>query len=155
MMRSGWHCFFRCAVLSLALAAVPASAAAAAIEYRTVSDDAAVLYDGPTVNSTKLYVVGKGYPLEVVVTVDGWVKVRDARGAFSWIEAAKLTDRRAVMVKVPLADVRAQPDDAAPLVFQAQESVLLDVVGVSGGWVQVRHRDGASGFVRAQQVWGA
>ena len=74
-------------------------------------------------------------------------KVRDGRGAFSWIEAARLTDRRAVMVKVPLADVRAQPDDAAPVVFQAQENVLLDVVGVSGSWVQVRHRDGASGLL--------
>jgi hypothetical protein len=26
---------------------------------------------------------------------------------------------------------------------------------VSGGWVEVRHRDGGSGYVRAQQVWGA
>jgi SH3-like domain-containing protein len=143
------------AALLIALLASPMSAPAAAIEFRTVSDDAAILYDGPTVNSTKLYVVNKGYPLEVVVAVDGWVKVRDGRGAFSWIEAAKLTDRRTVMVKVPLADVRAQPDDAAPVAFQAQESVLLDVVGVAGGWVQVRHRDGATGFVRAQQVWGA
>lgn len=149
-----WY-LIRCAVLSIALAAVPANAVAAAIEYRTVSDDAAILYDGPTVNSTKLYVVNKGYPLEVVVTVEGWVKVRDGRGAFSWIEAAKLTDRRTVMVKVPLADVRAKPEDAAPVVFQAQENVLLDVVGVTGGWVQVRHRDGATGFVRTQQVWGA
>lgn len=147
--------FMRCAVVSIALAAMPWSAAAAAIEFRTVSGDAAILYDGPTVNSTKLYVVNQGYPLEVVIAVDGWVKVRDGRGAFSWIEAGKLTERRTVMVKVPLADVRAQPDDAAPLVFQAQQNVLLELAGVSGGWVQVRHRDGATGFVRAQQVWGA
>lgn len=143
----------RCAVVAIAVA--PLTAIAAAIEYRAVSDDAAVLYDGPTASSTKLYVVNKGYPLEVVVAVDRWVKVRDARGAFSWIEAAKLGDRRSVMVKVPLADVRAKPDEAAPLVFQAQESVLLELVGVTGGWIQVRHRDGATGFVRAQQVWGA
>lgn len=147
--------FIRRAALSIALALAPLSAGAAAIEFRSVSDDAAVLYDGPTSSSTRLYVVNKGYPLEVVVAVDGWVKVRDARGAFSWIEAAKLAERRSVMVKVQLADVRAKPDDAAPLVFQAQENVLLDVVGVTGGWVQVRHRDGATGFVRAQQVWGA
>ena len=154
-MRTRPSYVIRCAVLSIALAGLPASAVAAATEFRTVSDDAAILYDGPTVNSTKLYVVNKGYPLEVVVAVDGWVKVRDGRGAFSWIESAKLTDKRTVMVKVPLADVRAKPEDAAPVAFQAQENVLLDVVGVTGGWIQVRHRDGATGFVRARQVWGA
>jgi SH3-like domain-containing protein len=154
-MRTPLRQLIRRAALSIALAVAPLGAGAAAIEYRAVADDAAVLYDGPTASSTKLYVVNKGYPLEVVVAVDRWVKVRDARGAFSWIEAAKLTDRRSVMVKVPLADIRAKPDEAAPLVFQAQENVLLDVVGGTGGWVQVRHRDGATGFVRAQQVWGA
>lgn len=154
-MRTRLRYFTRCAVLSIALAVAPAGVVAAAIEFRTVSEDAAILYDGPTVNSTKLYVVNKGYPLEIVVAVDGWVKVRDGRGAFSWIEAARLTQRRTVMVKVPVADIRAQPDDSAPLAFRAQENVLLDVVGVTGGWVQVRHRDGAMGFVRAQQVWGA
>jgi hypothetical protein len=33
--------------------------------------------------------------------------------------------------------------------------VLLELVGVSGSWVQVRHRDGAVGYIKAQQVWGA
>ena len=56
-----------------------------------------------TAKSSKLFVVSKGYPLEVVVAVEGWVKVRDANGAFAWIEAKQLTDKRMVMVKVPLA----------------------------------------------------
>ena len=144
---------FGCAVLALVMGA--AAAGAATIEYRAVAENAAILYDGPTARSSKLFVVNKGYPLEVVVTVEGWVKVRDANGAFSWIEAKQLTDKRTVMVKVPLADVRAKPDEAALVAFQAQQDVLLDVVGISAGWVQVRHRDGGTGYVRAQQVWGA
>jgi SH3-like domain-containing protein len=136
-------------------ALAPSLALAAAIEYRAVSENAAILYDGPTTRSTKLYVVNRGYPLEVVVAVEGWVKVRDASGAFAWIEAKQLTDQRTVMVKVPLADVRSKPEENAPVAFQAQQSVLLEVVGVNGGWVEVRHRDGGSGYVRVQQVWGA
>ena len=136
-------------------ALAPAFAFAAAIEYRAVGDNAAILYDGPTVRSTKLYVVNRGYPLEVVVVVEGWVKVRDASGTFAWIEAKQLTEKRTVMVKVPLAEVRTKPEDNAPVAFQAQQNVLLDVVGVNGGWIEVRHRDGGAGFVRAQQVWGA
>jgi SH3-like domain-containing protein len=134
---------------------VPALAPAAAMEYRAVAENAAILYDGPTTRSTKLYVVNRGYPLEVVVAIEGWVKVRDAAGAFAWIEAKQLTDKRMVMVKVPLADVRTKPEDSAPVAFQAQENVLLDVVAVNAGWVEVRHPDGGAGFVRAQQVWGA
>ena len=105
---------------------------------------AAILYDGPTVKASSLYVVNRGYPLEVVVTVEGWVKVRDANGALSWIEAKQLTDKRTVMVKV--ARRRAQkPDDGAPVAFQAQQNVLLELVDVSGGWIHVRHPKAGSG----------
>jgi len=137
--------------MAVALAATPALA----LDFKAVAENAAVLYDGPTTKSSKLFVVNKGYPVEVILAVEGWVKVRDAAGAFAWIEAKQLTDKRTVMVKVPVADVRNKPEDGAPVAFQAQQNVLLDLVAVSGGWVQVRHRDGGTGYVRAQQVWGA
>jgi SH3-like domain-containing protein len=139
------------AVLCLALS----PCAALALDFRAVASDAAVLYDGPSARSSKLFVVNKGYPLEILVAVESWVKVRDATGAFSWIEAKQLTDKRTVMVRVPVVDVRAKPDDGAPVAFQAQQNVILDFVSVNGAWVQVRHRDGGTGYVRAQYVWGA
>ena len=128
---------------------------AQALDFRAVGESAAVLYDAPSARANKLYVVNRGYPLEVIVAVEGWMKVRDASGGFAWIEAKHTTDKRTVMIRVPVAQVRQKPDDAAPVAFQAQQNVLLDVVAVSGGWIQVRHRDGNGGFVRAQQVWGA
>jgi SH3-like domain-containing protein len=140
---------------TLALAAIFASPAEA-LEFRSVSDNAAILYDAPSVKSRKLYVVGRGYPVEVVVTVEGWVKVRDAAGELAWIESKLLTDRRTVMVKVALAQVHESADERSTIVFQAQQSVLLDLVEVAaGGWLRVRHRDGQAGFVKAAQVWGA
>jgi SH3-like domain-containing protein len=140
----------RFAVLLTAVAAAPA----AALEFRCVGDNPAVLYDGPTTRSSKLYVVSRGYPLEVVVALENWVKVRDANGAFSWIEAKQLGDKRSVMVKAPVADVRTKPEESAPIAFKAEQNVLLDFVGVSGSWVQVRQHDGATGYVKVQQVWG-
>jgi SH3-like domain-containing protein len=134
---------------------VLAAAPAHALDFRVVSEPAAVLYDAPSARSNKLFVVNRGYPLEVIVAVEGFIKVRDANGALAWIETKNTTDKRTVMIKVPVAQVRQKPDDAAPVVFQAQQNVLLDLVEVSGGWVQVRHRDGGTGFVKAQQVWGA
>jgi len=114
-----------------------------------------VLYDAPSAKSKKLYVVSQGYPFEIVVVVEGWSKVRDASGDLTWIESKHLADKRTVLVKAPLAQVREAADDNSPVVFQAQQSVLLDLLDVAGGWLRVRHRDGQAGFIRITQVWGA
>jgi Bacterial SH3 domain len=40
-------------------------------------------------------------------------------------------------------------------VFAAAQDVVLELVEVApNGWLRVRHADGATGFVRAAQVWG-
>ena len=71
------------------------------------------------------------------------------------IERKLLADRRTVIVTAPVADVRQRAEDAAPLAFQAQAGVVLELVEVGAtGWVRVRHPDGSSGFVRVAQVWG-
>ncbi len=132
------------------------AARAAGFEFRSVADSAAVLYDAPSAKAKKLYVVSHGYPFEVVVVVEGWSKVRDANGELTWIENKYLADRRTLLVKVPLAQVRDSADDNAPVVFQAQQNVLLELLELaSGGWLRVRHRDGQTGFVKITQVWGA
>jgi len=118
-------------------------------------ENAAILYDAPSAKAKRLYVVGQGYPVEVVVVVEGWSKVRDASGDLTWIESKSLVDRRTVLVKTPLAQIRESADENGTVVFQAQQDVLLDLLEVAGGWLRVRHRDGQTGFVRVTQVWGA
>jgi SH3-like domain-containing protein len=127
-----------------------------AADFRAVTEEAAVLYDAPSAQSKKLFVVSQGYPLEVIVVVEGWIKVRDAAGALSWVDAKQVSNKlRTVIVKAPVAQVRQAADDNAPVLFQAQQNVLLDLTEVvAGGWLRVRHRDGVSGFVRVGQVWG-
>jgi hypothetical protein len=59
------------------------------------------------------------------------------------------------MVTAKLADVRQAADDKSPLVFQAEQYVLLDLIGLTGtGWAQVTHRDGQSGYIKLNLVWG-
>ncbi len=135
------------------LAAAPAGAAAA--EFRSVAESAAVLYDAPSSRATKLYVIGRSYPVEIIVVVEGWTKIRDAQGELAWIETKSLSDRRTVMVKASRVAIRQAADDKAPIAFQAEQNVLLDLNEVTGtGWVRVTHRDGESGYIRASQVWG-
>ena len=126
-----------------------------AAEYRSVQEPVAVLYDAPSKAATPLYVVQRGYPLEVIVNLEAWVKVRDAAGALSWIEKKSLGDKRMLLVTAASAEARAKPEDGAPVVFSAAQNVALELVEAApGGWLRVRHADGATGYVRAAQVWG-
>lgn len=138
--------------LILGLAAVGSAAAA---DYRSVAENAAVLYDAPSRAAKPVFVVSKLYPVEVIVNLDAWVKVRDHTGALNWIERKALSERRMVLVTAPVAAVRAKAEDAAPVAFQAQQNVALELLEITGGgWARVRHPDGAAGFLRTDQVWG-
>ena len=144
-----------CPVLLAALGASAVASSASAADFRSVQDNAAVLYYAPSRQATPLFVVSRSYPLEVIVNLDAWVKVRDHAGALTWIEKKALGDKRMVLVTAPSAEARLRPEDGAPAVFSAAQNVVLELVEiVPGGWLRVRHGDGASGFVRAASVWG-
>lgn len=128
---------------------------AGAAEFRSVQESAAVLYDAPSRAATPLYVVQRNYPLEVIVNLDAWIKVRDQAGALSWIERKAVSDKRMVLVTGSSAEVRVRAEDGAPAAFVAARNVTLELVEVMPtGWLHVRHADGAAGFVRSAQVWG-
>jgi SH3-like domain-containing protein len=129
---------------------------AAALDYRATVDPATILYDGPSLKSQKVFVVGRDYPFEVVVTLEGWVKVRDMAGApLAWVERKALGDKRIVVVKTQVADVLGAGEAGAKIVFRAEQNVLLELVEPPvSGWAKVRHRDGQTGFIGISQVWG-
>ena len=170
-------------LFALLLLAAPAALAG---EFRSIGENATPMYDAPSVKANKLFVASRFYPVEVIVQVDTWTKVRDAAGDLSWVEKKTLSDTRTVVVMAALADVRQRAEDGAPPVFQARRGVALEVIELGSGyvatarfqvnggvvteaatelieldhrtlrgpWVKVRHRDGQTGFVRANQVWG-
>jgi SH3-like domain-containing protein len=137
--------------LAIALAATPAAAA----EYRALGDKPAILYDAPSTRADRLFVASRYYPFEVLVKLDQWTKVRDFNGEVAWVENVALGARPTVLVTVPLADVRAAPNAASPLAFEAYKHVILEVQEApADGWLKVRHRDGQQGFIRVAHVWG-
>ena len=139
-------------LLLLALACFPSLAWA--LDYRSVAS-VAVLYDAPSLQAKRLYVVGKYFPLEVIVDLDGWSRIRDSKGELAWIEKKYLSDQRTVLVASPIAEVRQSTDVKAPIVFKAEQSVVLEFIeNASGGWAKVRHRDGQSGYIKISQIWG-
>lgn len=141
-------------VITVLTGLIAASAQALALDFRSVADPGTVLYDAPSTKAQKLFVLSRDYPVEVVVKVEGWSKVRDDTGEFAWIENRQLSDRRTVMVRSSSAEARQAPADAAALAFTAEKGVLLEFIGMSAGWVKVRHADGETGFIKVSQLWG-
>ncbi|EXI78058.1 MAG: SH3 domain protein [Candidatus Accumulibacter appositus] len=140
--------------LAVLLAAGLAVLPALAVEFRTVAT-ATVLYDAPSPRGKKLFVIKRDTPVELVVLLEGWAKVRDSEGGMAWLESKYLAMRHSVVVTAPRAQIRQSADESADLVFEAERNVALDYLeAAASGWVKVRHRDGASGYVRADQIWG-
>jgi SH3-like domain-containing protein len=138
------------ASISLVMASLPALA----LDYRSLAE-VSVLYDAPSQKAQPLFVIARFTPVEAVVALEGWLKIRDADGSLAWIEKRLLSERRTVIVRTGRAQVRGQPEDKAALLFEAEKDVVLELLepGASG-WAKVRHRDGQSGYVAASQVWG-
>lgn len=144
---SGWRAILLLAVLF--------PAPSWALEFRSIAVDRTVMYDAPSLHGKKLYLASRYYPVEVIVDLESFAKVRDVAGDLAWVEKKNLATRRTVLVNVPLAEVRQTPDASAALVFRAERGVVLEVVeNTANGWIKVRHADGASGYVRVSQVWG-
>lgn len=143
------------AVVGAAAVGAALSAPAFGLEFRSVEPAAAVLYDAPSLKGKKLFIVRRYTPVEIVVNLEGWTKVRDADGTLAWIERKALSDKRTILVTASQADIRQVAEDAGPVVFAADKGVALEVVEpAKDGWAKVRHVDGPSGYVRVTQVWG-
>lgn len=139
----------------VALALIGAAGMVHAVDFRSVGVPAAILYDAPSQKGKKLYLIKAQTPLEVIVRLDGWIKVRDAEGSLAWIEAANVAERRMLVVTAPRAEIRQAANPDAAVVADLDKWVAVELLEAgAAGWTKVRHRDGVTGYVRSTQVWG-
>lgn len=142
--------FLVAALLGLSLA-LPSLAS----DYRAIDVPAAILYDAPSQKAKKLFLIRAGTPVEAVVRLEGWAKVRDAEGTLAWVESTQLNDQRSLIVIASDSVLRALASETSEELARFDKWVVLEYLApASAGWVQVRHRDGMQGYVRATQVWG-
>lgn len=138
----------------IALALATASIAAQALDFRVLNSNA-IAYEAGFKQSTPQFILKAGTPVELILSTDRWSKIREVGGSLGWVENGLLTTRNQVIVTANSADVRQAPNENSPVVFAAQKDVLLEFQGTAvDGWLKVRHRDGATGYVSARMVWG-
>ncbi|OQW70593.1 MAG: hypothetical protein BVN34_01000 [Proteobacteria bacterium ST_bin12] len=147
--------FKRWLMLGPMLVGLAFSFSATALEFRSIVPAKAILYDAPSAEASKLYILGQGYPVEVIVNLGEWIKIRDAVGSLSWVEGKQLSNKRTVLV-IAKTDIKSAEDAASSLVATVEKDVVLELLptNTKTGWVKVKHRDGATGFVPSSVLWG-
>lgn len=131
------------------------SVAAHAATFKSVGANPAILYDAPSDHARKVFVAPRGMPVEIILTQNGWSKVRDVAGDLSWVVAKDLTPKRTVIVTLAGARLRATADAHAAVIATIDKGVLLELAAPpAAGWVKLRHRDGQTGFLKVSEVWG-
>ena len=137
------------------LALIPAMALA--LDFRSVAVPKAVLFDAPSSAAKKVLLLNQHYPVEVVVNLGEWLKVRDAEGSLNWVEAKQLSNKRTVLVKQNQAEIKQSADANAKVLATVDKEVLLELVDAkpNNGWLKVKHRDGLVGYLPIGAVWGA
>ena len=144
-----WHGF-----AGLFLALMPLSVLA--LDFRSVAVPKAVLYDAPSAAAKKVLLLSQYYPVEIIVDLGDWLKVRDAQGTISWVEAKQLSSKRTVLVSANKAELRQAPDANSTLVANLEKDVALEIIDMklNNGWLKVKHRDGATGYILISSTWG-
>lgn len=129
---------------------------ASALDFRSVAVPKAILYDAPSISAKKVLLLSHLYPVEVVVNLGDWLKVRDAQGSMHWVEAKHLSAKRSLLVSKSQTEMRVRPDVGADLVATLEKDVVLELVEAksNNGWLKVKHRDGVTGYVLVSSIWG-
>jgi SH3-like domain-containing protein len=127
-----------------------------ALDFRSVATPKAVLYDAPSSAAKKVLLLSQYYPVEIVVNLGDWLKVRDAQGSLNWIESTQLSNKRTVIVTASKAEIRQAADATSNLIATVDKDVVFEVVDVkpNNGWLKVKHRDGAAGYILIASTWG-
>lgn len=141
--------------MATCLALIPAMALA--LDFRSIAVPKAVLYDAPSSSAKKILLLSQNYPIEIVVNLGDWLKVRDAQGSLNWVEAKQLSNKRTVMVTSSKAEIRQNAELASDLVATIDKDVVLEAADVklNNGWLKVKHRDGITGYILMTSIWGS
>jgi len=126
---------------------------AASAKRLAVSVKMANIRSGPGTNHDILWSVGMYYPFDVLKKSGRWYKIRDFEGDEGWMHGSLLRQLPAVIVKVPLANVREKPGINFRISFQAEKGVSFKRLRQQGKWLKVQHADGEVGWIHKSLLW--
>lgn len=95
----------------------------------------------------------QGLPLIVTAEYGHWRRVIDRDGAGGWVHYAMLSGTRTVIVDAERVELRAQPNELAPIKAEAERGVIARLEECAASWCEIR-ADGRKGWVHEVDLWG-
>lgn len=141
-------------LISLSLLLMPVFALA--LDFKSVAEPKAILYDGPSSAANKRFIVSQFYPVEEVVKLTSWVKVRDAEGGLFWIQSNALSNLRTVIIQSDTTELHQTPSATSKILAIVEKQVVfvLEDETATNGWIKVRSVAGELGYLPINAVWG-
>jgi len=109
---------------------------------------------GPGTGHDSVWLLSRGYPLQVLDRKGKWLQVRDFENDKGWVYRP-LTDGTAhFVVKAKVANIRKGPSTKARVVGKAEYGDVLRTLAHKGDWAKIRDADGLVGWVARRLLWG-
>lgn len=107
-----------------------------------------------TVSAEIICKVNRGDPLEVVLELYGWYKIRLPKNAPSFIKkdlVIPLDEKNAAVTKDNV-NIRLRADESSPIIGKAKKGDLLNVVRDNQDWLKIEPIDNSFGWVHKKFV---
>jgi SH3 domain protein len=130
---------------------------ALAAEFVSIKAKKALLYEGPSSSTKKEFIITEGYPLQVMVRLKDWIKVKDHLGKISWIQSTDISKDRNVMTLNDNVNLFYKPTTDSVHLAKIEKDILLKLLSSfpTNGWIQVKTlSQNIEGYIRAEDVWG-
>lgn len=109
---------------------------------------------GPGTSNESIWLLSRGYPLQVLGHKGKWLQVRDFEGDKGWVYRP-LTDRTPhYVVKAKVVNIRKGPSTRTRIVGKANYGDVLRTLAHKGDWAKIRDADGLVGWVAKRLLWG-
>lgn len=112
------------------------------------------LRDGAGTQHQPLWVLSKGYPLEVTGHKGQWLHVRDFENDTGWIFRPLVSTQPHHVVKGAVANLRSSPSTRSRIVGKASRGEVLRTLERRTQWVKVQQEGGVRGWVASRLLWG-
>lgn len=140
-------------LMSLALC-VAATTGAQAREMVSVQKAEVNLRAGAGTQHEPLWVLSKGYPLEVTAHNGQWLHVRDFENDTGWIFRPLVGKQPHHVVKGAVVNLRNSPSTRSRVVGKATRGEVLRTLERRTQWVKVQQEGGLRGWVASKLLWG-
>lgn len=138
----------------VAAALVLLAASVASARMVSVNCSKANIRSGPGTRYAAVWELGEGFPLKVIGSRRGWLKVIDFEHDVGWIYGRLVGRAPHMVVKKRRINIRSGPGRRYRVVGKADYGVVFRTLARRHGWVKVRHENDLTGWIKRSLLWG-